>query len=105
MRGSDRQTGKLFSYASPETLVPQDHPLRAIRLLVNLALDRLSPVPEAHGRATRAALSLGRVDKPDPDTDAAEQDEAEKTGGGVIVSRGDPALVLQLAEEAFDACP
>jgi len=43
MRGSDRQTGKLFSYASPETLVPQDHPLRAIRLLVNSALDRLSP--------------------------------------------------------------
>jgi transposase len=43
MRGSDRQTGKLFSYASPESLVPQDHPLRAIRLLVNAALDRLSP--------------------------------------------------------------
>src|SRR4051795_6196700 len=43
MRGSDRQTGKLFSYASPETLVPQDHPLRAIRLIVNSALDRLSP--------------------------------------------------------------
>ena len=43
MRGMDRQTGKLFSYASPESrLVPQDHPLRAIRLLVNAALDRLS---------------------------------------------------------------
>jgi transposase len=42
MRGRDRQTGKLFSYASPESLVPQDHPLRAIRLLVNAALDRLS---------------------------------------------------------------
>jgi transposase len=43
MRGSDRQTGKLFSYASPESLVPRDHPLRAIRLLVNAALERLSP--------------------------------------------------------------
>ena len=43
MRGSDRQTGELFSYASPETLVPGDHPLRTIRLLVNAALDRLSP--------------------------------------------------------------
>jgi transposase len=43
MRGSDSQTGKLFSYASPESLVPEDHPLRAIRLLVNAALDRLSP--------------------------------------------------------------
>jgi hypothetical protein len=37
MRGADRETGKLFSYASPESLVPQDHPLRAIdpELLLN----------------------------------------------------------------------
>ncbi len=47
MRGTDRETGKLFSYASPESLVPQDHPLRAIRTLVNVALDRLSPTFEA----------------------------------------------------------
>jgi len=46
MRGTDRETGKLFSYASPESLVPPDHPLRAIRLLVNAALDRLSPTFE-----------------------------------------------------------
>jgi hypothetical protein len=31
MRGTDRQTGKLFSYLSPEAMVPQDHPLRVIR--------------------------------------------------------------------------
>jgi len=43
MRGADRQSGKLFSYLSPESLVPQEHPLRAIRLLVNAALERLSP--------------------------------------------------------------
>ena len=42
MRGTDRETAKLFSYASPESLVPQDHLLRAIRALVNAALDRLS---------------------------------------------------------------
>jgi transposase len=42
MRGSDRQTGKLFSYASPESLVPEHHPLRAIRKLANAALERLS---------------------------------------------------------------
>ena len=41
MRGADRQTGKMFSYASPESLVPKDHPLRVIRPLVNAALDRL----------------------------------------------------------------
>jgi transposase len=42
MRGADRQTAAMFSYISPETLVPQAHPLRAIRPLVNAALERLS---------------------------------------------------------------
>ena len=46
MRGTDRETGKLFSYSSPESLVPPDHPLRAIRALVNGALERLSPTFE-----------------------------------------------------------
>jgi transposase len=32
----------MFSYLSPETLVPISHPLRAIRPLVNAALERLS---------------------------------------------------------------
>ena len=43
MRGSEEQTGTMFSYLSPDVLVPSDHPLRAIRPLVNAALDRLSP--------------------------------------------------------------
>ena len=43
MRGSDEQTGAMFSYLSPDALVPADHPLRAIRPLVNAALERLSP--------------------------------------------------------------
>jgi transposase len=42
MRGADRQTAAMFSYVSPETLVPTNHPLRAIRPLVNAALERLS---------------------------------------------------------------
>src|SRR6201993_223401 len=42
MRGRDRQTGKLFSYVSPEALVPADHPLRVIKRLTDAALDRLS---------------------------------------------------------------
>jgi transposase len=32
----------MFSYVSPEALVPADHPLRPIRVLVNRALERLS---------------------------------------------------------------
>ena len=43
MRGVDEQTGTLFSYLSPDAMVPQDHPLRVIRPLVNAALTRLSP--------------------------------------------------------------
>ncbi len=42
MRGSDRQTGSMFSDMNPEALVPPDDPLRAIRLLMNRALERLS---------------------------------------------------------------
>ncbi len=42
MRGADCQTAAMFSYLSPETLVPPNHPLRAIRPLVNAALERLS---------------------------------------------------------------
>ena len=55
MRGADRQTGRLFSYASPESLVPMDHPLRLIRPLVNAALDRLS------GRFERMYAATGRA--------------------------------------------
>jgi transposase len=43
VRGADCQTAAMFSYISPEGLVPQNHPLRAIRPLVNAALERLSP--------------------------------------------------------------
>ena len=43
MRGADCQTAAMFSYISPEGLVPKNHPLRAIRPLVNAALQRLSP--------------------------------------------------------------
>jgi len=32
----------MFSYLSPEALVPKEHPLRLIRPLANAALERLS---------------------------------------------------------------
>lgn len=43
MRGVDRQSGRLFSYVSPEAMVPSEHPLRVIRPLVNAALERMAP--------------------------------------------------------------
>jgi len=42
MRGADRQTCAMFSYLSPEAMVPAGHPLRLIRPIVNAALERLS---------------------------------------------------------------
>jgi transposase len=43
MRGDDVRTDGLFSYVSCEARVPQDHPLRPIRALVDQALELLSP--------------------------------------------------------------
>jgi transposase len=43
MRGGDDQQGAMYSYISPEARVPQDHPLRAIRALVDEVLRELSP--------------------------------------------------------------
>jgi transposase len=41
MRGSDDRTGKLFSYVDLEARVRRNHPLRAIRAIVNEALSAL----------------------------------------------------------------
>jgi transposase len=41
MRGDDVQQQAMFSYLSPEARVPQDHPLRPIRQMVNQALAEL----------------------------------------------------------------
>ena len=43
MRGDDVRTESLFSYLSCEARVPQDHPLRPIRTIVDQALTVLSP--------------------------------------------------------------
>ncbi|HEX5434331.1 MAG TPA: IS5/IS1182 family transposase, partial [Candidatus Angelobacter sp.] len=43
MRGSDEQQGEVFSYLSPESRVRRDHPLRAIRTMVDEVLRALSP--------------------------------------------------------------
>jgi len=43
VRGDDRQQQAMYSYLSPEARVPQDHPLRVIRGLVDEILHDLSP--------------------------------------------------------------
>jgi len=42
MRGKFRDQGGLFSYISPETRVPESHPLRQVRNLVRDVLKQLS---------------------------------------------------------------
>ncbi len=65
MRGADRQTAAMFSYFSPESLIPADHPLRAIRPVMNAALDRLSGefdrIYSAFGRESIAPEKLLRA--------------------------------------------
>jgi transposase len=43
MRGTDQQQSQMFSYLSPETRVRKDHPLRAVRRMVDEVLGALSP--------------------------------------------------------------
>src|SRR5881296_3856314 len=42
MRGTDFQQSAMFSYLSPEQRVPADHPLRAIRQIIDKVLKQLS---------------------------------------------------------------
>jgi transposase len=54
VRGEDQSQDNLFSYGTLEERIPSDHPLRAIRRIVDEALRRLSPDFEVlyspHGR-------------------------------------------------------
>jgi transposase len=43
MRGEDQRSEEMFSYVSADKRVPSDHPLRAIRAIVDAALADLSP--------------------------------------------------------------
>src|ERR1700681_771241 len=54
MRGDDQQQSGVFSYISAEQRVPQDHPLRPLRKMMDEALAELSP------RFTRMYAKRGR---------------------------------------------
>jgi hypothetical protein len=44
MRGVDQIQSAMFSYLSPEARVGKEHPLRAIRTMVDAALQEMSPL-------------------------------------------------------------
>jgi len=57
MRGADQQQSHIFSYVSPEERVRKDHPLRAIRALVDEVLQQLSPQFDAmYARVGRPSI-------------------------------------------------
>jgi transposase len=58
MRGADVRSGELFSYVDLEQRVPERHPLRAIRLIVNEALGDIGPEFEAlYSRIGRPSIA------------------------------------------------
>jgi len=62
MRGEDKQQHDLFSYGSLEDRVPQDHPLRSIRAMVDEALKSLSPkFDELYGSEGRPSIAPERL--------------------------------------------
>ncbi len=54
MRGEDQKQEAMFSYVSPEKRVPEDHPLRGIREMVDTILKEMSP------RFARLYAEVGR---------------------------------------------
>ena len=64
MRGVDHQQSGMFSYISAEKRVPEDHPLRAIRAMVDVALRKMGPQFDAMyakvGRPLRLRSCCGR---------------------------------------------
>ena len=42
MRGRDHRNDTLFSYVRPDSRIPENHPLRAIRVITDTALKSLS---------------------------------------------------------------
>ena len=58
MRGDDQQQDAVFSYVSLEQRVPGDHPLRAIRQMVDAALQELSvPFDELYANTGRPSIA------------------------------------------------
>src|SRR5688572_6777953 len=62
MRGNDGKQSELFSYVSLEARVPQDHPLRPIRAMVDRALQELDrDFEEMYARTGRPSIAPERL--------------------------------------------
>ena len=62
MRGADEQQEWMFSYISAEKRVPKDHPLRAIRTMVDVVLKDMSPLFESlYAKTGRPSIAPERL--------------------------------------------
>jgi len=62
MRGTDEQQEWMFSYISAEKRVPKDHPLRAIRTMVDVIFDEMSPRFESlYSKTGRPSIAPERL--------------------------------------------
>lgn len=62
MRGSDNRQQPLFSYVTLEQRVPADHPLRPVRLMVDEALQALSPLfDQLYAKSGRPSIAPERL--------------------------------------------
>ena len=62
MRGNDEQQSQMFSYLSPEQRVRKDHPLRAMRTMVDEVLRELSPqFDRMYAREGRPSIAPERL--------------------------------------------
>jgi transposase len=62
MRGDDRQDNELFLYGSLEERVPEKHPLRPIRVMVDAALESMSArFDEMYAKAGRPSIAPERL--------------------------------------------
>ncbi len=86
MRGGDNRIGELFSNVDFEARVRRDHPLRAIRTIVNQALGALEGVAR---NMRQMAWSIACVACPvvDPDNDRRNKTRAAASPQGVVAHR------------------
>ncbi len=62
MRGDDRQQGSMFSYRFLEDRIPEDHPLRVMRTMVDQALAEMEPVlRELYSQSGRPSIPPERL--------------------------------------------